>query len=187
MNGLAQSSAPAFPPDGMDLMDVCHQRILVAMGQLSALVTRLAEHGADTEARALARQVLDFFSTTVRQHHDDEERHVFPKLLASNNPELVQTVLRLQTDHNWLEEDWLNLAPQLAAVADGYSWYDVDLLREWTEVFVGLLHDHMTLEESLIYPQARAQLNGRERRELGRLLAARRRTRQPASVAPAAT
>jgi iron-sulfur cluster repair protein YtfE (RIC family) len=159
----------------MDLMDVCHQRILVAMGQLSALVRRLSEHGADTEARALARQVLDFFSTTVRQHHDDEERHVFPKLLAGGNQELVQAILRLQTDHNWLEEDWLNLAPQVAAVAEGHSGYDVDLMREWAEVFVALLYDHMILEESLVYPQARAQLDGRERRELGRRLAARRR------------
>jgi len=42
-------------------------------------------------------------------------------------------------------------------------------------VFSALLRDHIALEESLIYPQARERLQGRQRRDMGREMAARRR------------
>ena len=58
----------------------------------------------------------------------------------------------------WLEEDWLELSPQLQAVAEGYSWYELDTLRQAVEVFAGLYQEHIALEESLIYPEARRQM-----------------------------
>ena len=64
-------------------------------------------------------------------------------------------MLRLQQDHGWLEEDWLELEPQLEAVANGYSWYDIDTLRAALPIFEQLYRDHIALEESLIYPEAR--------------------------------
>jgi hemerythrin-like domain-containing protein len=161
--------------DGMEVLDVCHRQILFSLGKLSALIARLGTFGPDAEAREMAREISNFFSTTVRLHHEDEERHVFPKMLATANPELVQAVLRLRTDHRWLEEDWLELSPHLQAVASGQSWYDLDLLRDGAAVFTALLHDHLALEESLIYPQARDKLCAGERREMGHEMAARRR------------
>ena len=94
---------------------------------------------------------------SARQHHADEERVVFPGLLKSPDATLVQHVLRLQQDHGWLEEDWLELEPQLQAVAEGYSWYDLDTLRAALPIFEDLYRDHIALEESLIYPEARRQ------------------------------
>jgi hemerythrin-like domain-containing protein len=122
--------------------------------------------------------VVRFFSTTARQHHEDEERHVFPKALAGSDAEIVQAVLRLQEDHSWLEEDWLELSPHLNALAAGHSLWDQDFLRDGTEVFVALSHDHMALEESCVYPQARARLQAGERHEMGREMAARRRAQR---------
>jgi hemerythrin-like domain-containing protein len=75
------------------------------------------------------------------------------------SPELTQHVLRLQQDHGWLEEDWLELAPHLQAVAEGYSWYELDTLRHSVGVFTALYHDHIALEESLIYPEAKRRLD----------------------------
>jgi hemerythrin-like domain-containing protein len=63
--------------------------------------------------------------------------------------------MRLQQDHGWLEEDWLELSPQLQAVAEGYSWYDLDTLRAGVPIFTELYRDHIALEESMIYPEAR--------------------------------
>lgn len=171
------ATTTTFPTlhDGMDVLDVCHSQMIFSLGKLSALITRLSVHGADAEARAMAAEIVAFFSTTVSQHHEDEERHVFPKLLAGGDARTVQAVLRLQTDHDWLEEDWLALSPHVAAVAGGQSWYDLDLMRDAAAVFTALLHDHIALEESLIYPQARTALPASERREMGREMAARRR------------
>ncbi len=168
---------PDATPDGFEILDVCHRQTLFSLGKMAALMTRLSLHGPDDESRRIAREIVGFFSTTARQHHEDEERHVFPKLATSPDPEVVQAVQRLQQDHGWLEEDWRQLAPQLDAVAAGQSWVDLDLLRDGAEVFIALMHDHMTLEESMIYPRARGRADAGERRAMGREMAARRRAR----------
>jgi iron-sulfur cluster repair protein YtfE (RIC family) len=167
--------APSLFDDGLDVLDACHRRIVFSIGKLSALVTRLGTVGIDAESRSLAAELLDFFSSTVRQHHEDEERHVFPRLVTDGDDETVQAVLRLQQDHDWLEEDWMALAPHLAAIAAGQTWCDLEVLRDGVAVFSALLHDHVALEESLIYPQAREWLHGPQRRAMGREMAARRR------------
>jgi hemerythrin-like domain-containing protein len=171
----------AAPRDSFDVLDACHRQTIFSLGKLSALVSRLAAYGPDEGARELANEILRHFANTARQHHEDEERHLFPKLLASGDPDTVQAVLRLQQDHGWLEEDWMELAPRLEAVASGQTGYDLDLLREGAAVFTALSHDHIALEESLIYPQARARLGSGERREMGREMAQRRRAQREAS------
>jgi hemerythrin-like domain-containing protein len=156
--------------------------MLTVLDTLSALVKHLGEHGEDEQARAMATEVVKFFNTTARQHHEDEERHIFPKIVVgSADPEMVQTVLRLQQDHRWLEEDWMELSAHLQALAAGQSWWDLDLLREGVEIFVALSHDHMALEESCIYPEARARMQSGERGEMGREMASRRRKKRNAA------
>jgi hemerythrin-like domain-containing protein len=168
--------SPAALADGFDVLDACHRQMLFKLGKLSALIARLGTFGADAEARAMANDIVAFFSTTVRQHHEDEERHVFPNLIARGDAATIQAVLRLQQDHDWLEEDWMELSPHLAAVGAGQGWYDLDVLREGAAVFTALLHDHIALEESCIYPQAREAVGAGERHAMGREMAARRRS-----------
>jgi hemerythrin-like domain-containing protein len=168
--------------DGLDVLDLCHREILFSLGKLSALVSRLAAYGPDDEARSMAQEIHAFFSTTVRQHHEDEERHVFPRTIASGDPQIIRAVLKLQTDHDWLEEDWMALAPHLATLAAGRPWCELDTLRDASAGFTALMHDHIALEESCIYPEARARLDAAERSEMGREMAARRRARDPASA-----
>jgi hemerythrin-like domain-containing protein len=182
--GMTSSLGPRQDlDDGFDALDVCHRQTLLTLGKLAALVTRLRRHGCDATARALASEIVTHFSTTARQHHEDEERHVFPRLLASDDPDIVQAVQRLQQDHGWLEEDWRELSAQLDAVASGQTWFDLDALQEAATVFIALSHEHIALEESCIYPQARARLRHAERREMGREMAARRRAAGAARAA----
>ena len=63
----------------------------------------------------------------------------------------------------------------LEAIAGGQSWVDLDVLREGVEVFTSLSHEHIALEESLIYPQARAQLGPAAQATMGREMLGRRR------------
>jgi iron-sulfur cluster repair protein YtfE (RIC family) len=179
------SSAPSPSPaadslptrDGFDVLDVCHRQTVFALGRLAALVTRLQGQGVDAEARELAAEILHHFSVTAREHHADEERHVFPRLLAGNDPELVQVVLRLQQDHGWIEEDWMVLSAPIGAIANGHGGCDLDALREGAAVFTALAHDHIALEESIVYPQARARVPARERVAMAEEMAARRQAR----------
>jgi hemerythrin-like domain-containing protein len=149
----ARPPAPALP--SFDSLDRTHHAVMQSLDEMARLIERLDASGVDDAARTLARQICRFFDDTARAHHAAEEQVVFPSLLASGDAELIQHVLRLQQDHGWLEEDWLELSPQLQAVAEGYSWYDLDMLRAAIPVFTELYRDHIALEESMIYPEAR--------------------------------
>ena len=129
--------------------------MIETLAELTQLIEHLDSEGVTPRTRAAAKKVCRFFTTHARAHHAAEERLVFPGLLRGSDRELIAHVVRLQQDHGWLEEDWLELEPQLEAVANGYSWYDLDMLRHALPVFGQLYHDHIALEESLIYPEAR--------------------------------
>lgn len=158
----------------LDVLDACHRQIVASLKKLTELMAHVDANGPDEQARETAREAFDFFSTTARTHHLDEERHIFPALLKSTDAELVQATLRLQQDHGWLEEDWLDLAPQLEAIAKGYSWYNAEELRHTIEVFTALYFDHIKLEEALVYPAAKARLDGWDLQSMGREMAERR-------------
>lgn len=148
--------APALPP--MEALDRTHHQMLQVLADLTTLVDHLESQGVDPAARTRAQAICRFFDDTARQHHADEETLVFPALVRKGDKALIQHVLRLQQDHGWLEEDWLELEPQLQAVAQGYSWYELDGLRAGVGVFAALYQEHIALEESMIYPAARAQM-----------------------------
>jgi hemerythrin-like domain-containing protein len=151
---------PAPPLPAMDALDQTHREMLGMLDRFDALLAHLDDSGADPQARAAAREILDFFNGHARAHHAAEEKHVFPGLLAGSDEALAAHVRRLQQDHGWLEEDWLILAPHLEALATGYSGYEVPLLREALPVYRTLLQEHIALEESLIYPAARRAAQG---------------------------
>jgi hemerythrin-like domain-containing protein len=149
----ARQSAPALP--SFDSLDETHRNVMQTLSQLSQLIEQLDAAGVDDRARTLAKEICVFFDGTARAHHAAEEQLVFPSLLASGDAELVQHVQRLQQDHGWLEEDWLELSPQLQAVAEGYSWYDLDVIRSAIPVFTELYREHIALEETIVYPASR--------------------------------
>jgi hemerythrin-like domain-containing protein len=146
------------PAVEFEALDTAHRDVLKTLDQLAELIEHLDGNGVDDRAKDLATTVVRFFNEHAHQHHLEEERTVFPSLLASGDAELVQHVQRLQQDHGWLEEDWLELEPQLEAVSKGYSWYDMGLLRAALPVFKALYLDHIDLEETLIYPEAKKRM-----------------------------
>jgi hemerythrin-like domain-containing protein len=176
----AATAPPHHAGPAFRVLDACHHQTLEALTTLRELVVHLEAEGLDAPARAMAARVAHHFGSVNRLHHEDEERHVFPRLADSADPEIRQAVLRLQTDHDWLEEDWMELSPAIEAIAAGHPWYDLEVLREAVAVFCALSEDHVTLEEAVIYPQAQAQLGAREGREMGREMAARRRAARAA-------
>jgi len=169
--------------DGFEVLDACHQRILFTLEMLEVLLVRLEVHGSNDAARAMASEIVEVLSTVAPQHHEDEERHLFPSLLANGDERLVQNVLRLQQDHHWMDVDWRELRPLLAAVANGQSGFDLDQLREESQIFIALSRDHIVLEETVIYPEARERMDEAERRTMGRQMATRRKSQGTADAA----
>lgn len=155
---IKRPTRPAVPClPAFEALDRTHRLMLQMLGEFEVLLSLLESQGPVPEARRMAREIHAFFESHARQHHADEERLVFPALLAGSDDALRHHVLRLQQDHGWLEEDWRVLAPPLEAVAQGYNWYELPLLRQALPVFRELYEEHIALEESLIYPAAKRQ------------------------------
>lgn len=140
-----------------EALDVCHQHIAAHLNRLAALIPHIESHGVDAHARQEAGAIESFFSGTSRAHHVEEEKSVFPPLLASGNPELVAAIRSLQQDHGWIEENWIELSPQLRALAMGNTWLDAAEFNHYAEVFLDLCREHIALEETLIYPESKAR------------------------------
>ena len=151
---------PALPTFAS--LDETHRQIIDGLGQLDSLLALLTRPGAETSAAALAARICRFFGTIARDHHELEETRVFPNLLENGNAGWRAHVQRLQQDHDWLEEDWLELEPHLQAIANGYRADHSEFLREALPGFTALYHEHIALEESLVYPEARRRAAARD-------------------------
>jgi len=181
----ASPSTPAAPATAgttrtvqpFDVLDACHQQMVVSLQKLGELIDHVEAHGVDGKAQEWARAIFLFFMNTAREHHRDEEQHVFPAMINSGDAELAELALRLQQDHGWIEEDWLELAPQIESIAAGYNWFNLEQLRMAVPVFQALYQDHMALEESLAYPEAKARIAAWDLQGMGREMASRRRQR----------
>jgi hemerythrin-like domain-containing protein len=171
-------NAPA-PAAIFEFLDATHREIQIQLRQLHALVDAIEEKGLDATTRDQARRVLSYFNGEARQHHLDEEKHIFPALLNSQDPQVVQAAEHLTQDHGWLEENWLQIEPSLEAATHGNQWFDTQELRHALEVFEALYTDHILIEESLAYPEARKRLQENTTVGMGREMAQRRSLKLP--------
>jgi hemerythrin-like domain-containing protein len=152
----ARPATPAAPPmPSFETLDHTHRQMLQTLDDLARLMTLLGQPGQDKTVATLAAHACRFFNETASAHHEAEETFVFPKLIKEHNPTLLAHVRRLQQDHMWLEEDWLELEPHLQAVARGYVGEHPEFLRATLPEFDATCRDHIALEETLVYPEAR--------------------------------
>ena len=77
---------PAIREDGFVVLDACHRQMLESGLALEDLVDTAERKGFSPAVRASAAALAAFFGATAASHHEDEERHVFPALLASGEP-----------------------------------------------------------------------------------------------------
>jgi len=143
--------------DRFDALDACHQQIHQHLALLAGVLQQMQAGADEASYRKEAGLIDAFFSGSSRQHHAEEEKCVFPALLASDNAELVHAVRTLQQDHGWIEQNWLELSPMLRAIAQGEDWVDMAEMQHTVEVFLALCSDHIALEETLIYPEAKGR------------------------------
>jgi hypothetical protein len=126
-----------------------HGEIHRHLDELATLVEVLQGSQADEVQRWRMRAVLAFFSGPARRHHIEEERQVFPTLLASGDIDLRRIVERLREDHAWIELHWLDIQPHLTAAARGAASLDPSALRSAVGEFVKIVRHHMAVEASL--------------------------------------
>ena len=173
VDSLISGPAASFEQP-FEMMCACHEKMQRTLALLERLRVHLGEHGADEQARQAASDVMRYFDKAAPQHHRDEELHVFPPLLAGNDPATKTVVDRLRQEHVQMEARWEAARAVLAAVADG----ELPLLgaagHAALDAFSGLYADHIAAEEQIAYPAAAALLDSAAVTAMGREMAARR-------------
>ena len=173
IDSLSSSPAASFEQP-FDMLHACHERMQRMLALLQRLRVHVGLHGADDQAREVARDVMRYFELAAPQHHQDEELHVFPPLIAKGDASLLDLVGRLQQDHLQMEARWCQARRVLAAIAEGrlpaLSGADEVAL----DAFADLYPDHIAAEEKTAYPAAVALLDPAVVKAMGEEMAHRR-------------
>lgn len=147
----------------------CHERVQRSLDLLLRLQAHAATHGADDQARDAARDVLRYFDLAGPKHHEDEERHVLPRLRAAGLDALAS---RLAADHAEMGRQWAALRPALEALRDGGGQVlDASACRAYADLYAG----HMAAEEGQAFPRAARDLDAATLAAMGGEMAGRRR------------
>jgi hemerythrin-like domain-containing protein len=168
------ASLYAGPAVGFDapyeMLRACHERVERSLRLLLRLQQHVSTEGVDEAARGAARDVLRYFDIAGPAHHEDEERHVLPRLRALGAEALAA---QLASEHRAMDAAWACLRPPLLAIAAGHGAQG--LKRAACKAFAQLYRQHIEQEELSAYPQVEAGLDAQDLASAGAEMAARRR------------
>jgi hemerythrin-like domain-containing protein len=169
----------SHPPMQMfDFLDETHQEIQTNLNRLKEIIDHVCQFGTISTHVDDLNLICNFFSKTVRNHHLDEELHVFPSLIASSDEQLRSITRQLYQDHFWLESSWMELCPMLKGLIDQNNWYSIEELDHSFNLFKNLNLEHLKLEESIAYPGAIRSIWSWDEVGIGREMSSRRKFRK---------
>lgn len=145
------ATASEAPDSPLSNFSSCHSGILkrlTALDELPALLEPAAR------ARKIAEESLEFFREAIFEHHLEEERDLFPAVIASAKPgeelERVKSMTKRLTDeHRVVEGMWKHLESGLKKVAKGHS---TDLDVSELQRLVSEYKAHAAYEEAEFLP-----------------------------------
>lgn len=164
--------------DPIALMTECHRRIERFLGILGRIAAIHDRELSGEELTALAT-AIQYFDEAGVQHREDEEESLFPRLCASEDPEIAEA-LEACAD---LERDHERADPLHAEVETlGRRWLrdetlppsDKERFVLVVEELIEIYHGHIRFEDEILFPLARRVLPEDVQRDMGRELAQRR-------------
>ena len=170
--------------DPLEMLLACHRRIERQLQTLERLQVHLEVNGVDAEASAAAQAIVRYFTRSAENHHDDEEKDLFP-LLEQRIPAGGEKARfhalreRLEADHQGVREMWARLRRALDAIGDGMPR---TLPAADVSGFVEAYARHIAAEEAALKDLFERWIDDGDRIALGRSMSARR----AASAPPAA-
>ena len=164
-----QEQAPDFS-NPIGLLGACHNRILQHCELLQRLLDHIGANGIDDDASKAAQQVVRYFSTAGKLHHEDEEQDLFPRLVKLS-PGLATLITDLEQDHTRLDALWADLSARLGSLS---AIDDIDAFERLAREFININHDHVKRENSELLSIAPDILGNSEQKALGVAMALRR-------------
>jgi len=174
---VTDSLLPRSPSldEPLEMLEACHERIEAQLNTLERLLDYLPRHGADEQARQAARNILRYFNLAGPNHHEDEERNLFPTLIAratADEAAAVQQLVRdLLADHERMAVALDVVRQQLKPIAEGL---DSNLDEASVRNLAGLYRQHIEKENTTLLPLSRRLLQPGDIRTLSRAMTERR-------------
>ncbi|MCX7255791.1 MAG: hemerythrin domain-containing protein [Polaromonas sp.] len=144
------------------MLAACHERVERMLALQARLQQHLRDKGYDEPARQAARDVMRYFDMAAPLHHQDEELHVFPPLLAGADAALRTLAERLINEHRQMEAAWIPARSVLQSIADSRPDADWRALTpaqaDALNQFAALYAQHLADENGIAYPAAQAAL-----------------------------
>lgn len=131
----------------------CHAGIVTQLREFASLPP-LAD--AARRARSVAAAGVALFRDVILEHHAEEERELFPAVIASaragdERSEVQRIVARLTLEHRGIEALWKRLRPTVGAIAGGA---DAALDGAALTALVDRYLEHALYEEDVFLPLA---------------------------------
>lgn len=166
----------------LELLASCHDKILHFSSALHKLSIILHQEGWSEALETSAEQICRYFNVACPEHHLDEERHLFPAIIALDpelkNPEsleMMQLINRLIKEHVESDVLWETLDQMLAERSE-----DFDTLEELAQQFAADMLEHATIENETVFPYAQTHISNDEFKKMGAEIAKRRGVKQTA-------
>lgn len=161
-----------------EMLAACHERVQRSLALMQRLADHLVQRGWDGQAVSAASDVMRYFDLAAPHHHQDEELHVFPPLLAQGDAALCAAVQRLQQDHAAMSADWpaaRAVLHRVVAHEPAAPWVPLtDPEHAHLARFAGHYAQHIALEDGVVYPAAQALLPPEVLAAMGHEMQARR-------------
>jgi hemerythrin-like domain-containing protein len=159
----------------LEMLHACHHRVRRSLDLLTRVCERVRTGRVDSAVHEAAADVVRYFDKSAPHHHEDEEQHIFPRVLSLVEDGAVRAaVLRLQEDHQAMEHQWARLRTPLAALARGHAEAFGPEQLESAELFASLYASHMDLEDQVVFPAVVGLIDDEARRAMGAEMAGRR-------------
>lgn len=140
-------------------LKTCHAAIREQCDTLRALAERMKTIGPDAESQRIAADIVRYFDSAARFHHEDEEDDLLPRMIVvstmGRGSSLTRLVASIATEHREMERAWTHLRALLHGVTAGEPYLDHLLVDHFTKLY-GV---HIAVEEANLYPLAEMLLS----------------------------
>ena len=141
------------------VLKTCHDGIRSQCAQLRELAERIKTIGPDVESQRMAHDIVRYFDTAARFHHEDEEDDLLPRMIVvstiNRGSSLTRLVASIATEHREMERTWTHLRALLQGVTAGDAFLDHLLVDHFAKLY-GV---HIAVEEANLYPLAEMLLS----------------------------
>ena len=167
--------------DPTGLLSDCHRRIEIFLSMLKAVAQDI-DHFPTEETRRALEAALRYFGQSAPKHTADEEESLFPRLRQRHHPEIQAAFSRLEQleeEHRWaapLHAEVDRLGATYLATGN-LSSSEVDGFRKAVASLASMYKQHISVEDSVVFPLAARVLSRGEKMAIAEEMAIRRRVR----------